>query len=485
MIKTLFKLTLLLVITVRLTGFGACSQSAKVRLDPASPTAVECWHYYNGEQLANFNGLVDTFNATVGLTEGILLTSTSQGNVIELSDAVRTAAASSTGDLPDILATYPGTAFDLAAAGRLVDLNQYLKAADLDSFQPDFLAEGRFFAGSKAGLYVLPIAKSSEVVALNLTDWQAFTADNPRYGDPSTDLSTWETISQAAEAYYNWSGGTAMIGFDSLANFIIAGSRQLGVSLLDTSDGKMALNLDREALHQIWKVYYAGIVSGGFGAVGQYRADDLASGALIAGVVSTASGTWLPGHVSESGGSRPIDLLILPYPTFRDGQSVCIQQGAGMSVIRTDTQHETAAAIFLDWLIRPEQNVSFSVKSSYLPVTRQALQSQLLRDSIQDLGKESGTLSASARCLDALLEQMKTSTLYFPGTFRGSGQIRSYLESSLAEAARSARQKWLDDQLGNIAVEQLQSRYINDAAFESWYSDVMLGIDRILESSGD
>ena len=484
MAKYLLKLTLILIIAFRMTGIGACTQSAKARLDPASPVTIACWHYYNGVQLANFDRLVQTFNETAGQQEGIQVNANSQGNNRDLAEAIQTAFASRAGDQPDIFATYPGTAYEFAAAGRLVDLNKYLNTADLDKFHPGFLAEGRFSSGGMTGLYILPIAKSSEVVALNLTDWQSFAADNPRYADPTATFSTWESISQAAEAYQNWSGGKAMIGFDSLANFIIAGSRQSGISLIDTTAGKVAINLDREALRQIWNIYYVGIVQGSWGAPGDYRADDLASGDLIAGVVSTASGTWLPDHVASVEGRRPIELTVLPYPAFRDGEPVCIQQGAGMAVTRSDASHEAAAAIFLDWLIRPEQNVSFAIGSSYLPVTGQALQSQLLRDSIRQVA-DGGAVPAAAQCLDVFLRQISTQTLYFPGAFHGSDRIRSYLEKSLMETARAARQNWLCDQQSNIAADQLKTRYFCDAAFESWYSAIILGTDQILKTDSD
>jgi len=484
MAKYLLKLTLILIITMRLTGIGACTQSAKARLDPASPTTIDCWHYYNGDQLANFDKLVKTFNETVGESEGIKVNAVSQGNERDLAALVRTVFAAQAGELPDVIAAYPGTAYDLATAGHLVDLNKYLSLADQEKFKPEFLAEGRFFTGGTAGLYILPIAKSSEIVALNMNAWRAFTGIYPRYANPVETMSTWESISQAAEAYHNWSGGKAMIGFDSLANFLLVGSRQLGVNLMDTVEGKMALDLDREALHRIWNIYYVGIVQGSFGATGSYRADDLAAGDLIAGVVSTASGTWLPDRVKDVVGTQPVELAIFPYPTFRDGEPFCVQQGAGMAVIRSDAGREAASAIFLDWLIRPEQNASFAVNSSYLPVTKQALQSQLLRDSIQQLA-DSRKTPAAALCLDVFLGQIKTKTLYFPGTFLGSEQIRYYLESSLLETASAARKNWLSEQQNNIAIDQLQARYFSDAAFESWYSEIILGVDRILESDSE
>jgi len=368
----------------------------------------------------------------------------------------------------------------LAAAGRLVDLGKYLSSADLSKFQPDFLAEGRFSTGGPAGLYILPIAKSSEVVVLNRTAWQKFAAENSRYANPQETFAIWETIVQAAEAYQVWTGGQALIGFDSLANFILTGSRQLGVRLMDASEGKPLLNLDREALRQIWNVYYIGTVEGSIGGQALYRSDDLASGDLIAAVVSTASGTWLLEQVKNDQENYPVELAVLPYPVFRGGEPVCVQQGAGMAVLRSDTSHEAASAIFLDWLIRPEQNIGFTVSSSYLPVTGQALQSQLLRDIMQQAAEGHVATPAAAQCLDVFLSQMETHSLYYPGAFYGSSQIRNYLENSLIEAAKSARQSWLAEQPDLAGSHQLKAKYFSDAAFETWYSAIILGTDQIM-----
>jgi len=225
MTRNLFKITLLLIFVLRLTGIGACSQVASARLDPTDPVSIECWHYYNGVQKNSFDKLVATFNETIGRKQGIQVTAVSQGNVTGLSEKLITAFNSSSdgSGLPDVFAAYADTAYDLARQGRLLTLDKFLQDKDLADFQPEFLASGRFLNEQK--LYILPVAKSSEALVLNLSAWEAFAKANPRYADPAAALSTWETVGQAAEAYRRWSG-KAMLGFDDPANFLIIGCRQ-------------------------------------------------------------------------------------------------------------------------------------------------------------------------------------------------------------------------------------------------------------------
>lgn len=470
MFGKLLKLGSILFLTFILTGFGSCSLLNVSQLNPDNPVTIEFWHYYNGTQQAELDKLIATYNETIGARQGVNAVAVSRGNVADLTTAVDTAAAIGAEALPDIIAAYPGTVCELAGQGLLVDLSRYMTEEEKAAFKPEFLAEGRFPGDDK--LYVLPIAKSTEVIALNLTAWREFAADNPRFTDPAVALATWESIAQAAEAYRIWSGGHGMIGFDSLANYLIVGSQQLGIDLFAESEGQGTVNLDRNVMRKLWDIYYVNTVIGGFAEVGDYRADDLANGDLIAGILSTASGSWLP---------TQFELIILPYPTFEGMPEICVQQGAGLTITKSDSQHETAAASLLSWLVRPEQNVNFAVSSSYLPVTELALQSQLLRDSLSLLVSGSPDQINTANCLTAFLGQMTSHKLYFPASFSGSGDIRDLLEKALKDTAQAARKEWLNELTTNTNSDNLQSKYINDVAFEAWYSSMLIETGRILD----
>lgn len=466
-----------------LTGFGPCAKITSSEPDRHNPVTLDCWHYYNGEQQANFDRLVETFNRQVGAAQGIVVRAESKGNVADLTTAVRVAAKSGTQMLPDIFAAYPGTAFDLAAEGRLLDLTLFLDQDDLEQFNPSFLDEGRFVDGK--ALYLLPLAKSSEAVVVNMTFWSDFTAANPRFADTIATFSTWESLSQAAEAYRHWSKGEALFGFDSLSNFLIVGSSQLGTTLMGIENSKGHLDLNRETLRRLWDLYYVNIVTGSFAQYGSYRTEDLAQGRLVAAAVSTASGSWFPNQVTKGGRPEPIELQVYHYPTFRDAERVCVQQGAGMAITRSDTPDEAAAAIFLGWLTRPEQNILFTISSGYLPVTSKALQSQLMRDALENLDRSRADQAGTALCLETFLVQLEDSRLFYPAAFKNSDLIRDYLGQSLFSTAADARQRYLADMAANSLStdpQKLLERYVNDVAFESWYSAIILETERLLDS---
>lgn len=67
----------------------------------------------------------------------------------------------------------------------------------------------------------------------------------------------------------------------------------------------------------------------------------------------------------------------MPYPVFENGEKRALQRGGGLMVAKTDEKKEYAAAEFIKWLTAPEQNMKFIAETGYLPVTKQAFETDL------------------------------------------------------------------------------------------------------------
>ena len=80
----------------------------------------------------------------------------------------------------------------------LANLDNYFTADELSAYIDEFIAEGRL---SDDGLYVFPLAKSTEILYLNQTLFDAFAGDT---GASKDQLSTFEGIAQLAKQYYEW-----------------------------------------------------------------------------------------------------------------------------------------------------------------------------------------------------------------------------------------------------------------------------------------
>ena len=242
-------------------------------------TDITVWNYYNGDQLESFNRLVSTFNETIGKAKGIRVTGSSQGTVNDLEANVMDAAEGKVGsaEMPTIFAAYADTAYKLDQMGMVVDLKDYLTEDEKAAFVPGYITEGDF--DGSGSIKIFPVAKSTELMFLNETDWEKFAQAT---GAAYDDLSTVEGLVATAGAYYDWTDaqtpepddGKALFGRDAMANYMLVGARQLGDTLFEVQDGKMTLNFDKDVARKLWDNYYVPFLKGWFGASGRFRSDE-------------------------------------------------------------------------------------------------------------------------------------------------------------------------------------------------------------------
>ena len=99
-------------------------------------------------------------------------------------------------------------------------------------------------------LKVFPIAKSTELLYLNTTDFAPFAEAT---GVTYADLSTVEGLNEAAHKYYDWTDaqtaapndGKALYGRDALTNYLLCGAQELGTTIFDAENGVMTLHFDK------------------------------------------------------------------------------------------------------------------------------------------------------------------------------------------------------------------------------------------------
>ena len=271
---------------------GGCRASDK-------PVTLTVWTYYNGDQLASFERLVEEFNTTIGKKEHITVEASSQGSINDLEKNVLDAAKGRVGALamPNIFSAYADTAYALDQMGMVVDLVPYLTEEEKTQFVEGYLSEGDF--GEDDSIKIFPVAKSTELMFLNETDWAKFAQAT---GAAYDDLSTVEGLVATAGAYYDWTDaqtpepddGKALFGRDAMANYMLVGARQLGDTLFEVQDGKMTLNFDKDVARKLWDNYYVPFVKGWFAAIGRFRSDDIKVGNVLAYVGSNSSATFFP-----------------------------------------------------------------------------------------------------------------------------------------------------------------------------------------------
>lgn len=442
-------------------------------LDPENPVTLTVWHYYNGAHQAAFDKLVEEFNGTVGKDLGIYIEETSKGSVSDLESAIQDAVNEAVGaeEIPDIFSTYTDSAYVMQKNGILADLTQYFTQEELDQYVDAYIQEGEF-AGD-GGLYVFPVAKSTEITMINKTDWEPFAEET---GASLDELNTVEGIVRVAEQYYDWTDaqtpdvpddGKAFYGRDSISNYILIGMKQLGTDLFTVKDGEVTMQADKDALHTLWENYYVPYVKGYFVSYGKFGSDDVKTGDTLAYTGSTASAMYFPDNVELDDDSYPIDYAILNAPVLEGGEDYKVQQGAGMAVAKSDKAHEYAASIFLKWFTKGENSLKFGSASGYLPVRKDANNTEALDRVIQE--EQIQIAPKTYDCLASVLDQFENTSYYVPACFDNSYPTRSVLDYNLKDKAVADREAIEEEIAGGTAREEAIAPYITEESFESWY----------------
>ena len=428
-------------------------------------TDITVWNYYNGDQLESFNRLVSTFNETIGKEKGIRVSGSSQGTVNDLETNVMDAAEGKVGsaEMPAAFAAYADTAYKLDQMGMVVDLKNYLTEDEKEAFMPSYITEGDF--DGSGSIKIFPVAKSTELMFFNDTDWQRFAKDTSvRY----SDLSTIEGVTAVAEQYYNWSGGKALFGRNALANYFLVGAKQLGCDIFEVHNGKMTLHFDHDVVRKLWDNYYVPFVKGYFAASGRFRSDDVKTGELLGYVGSCSSATFFPKQVMPGDNQiHDIEMKVLPAPRFAGGEKVAVQQGAGM-VVTTGTEAQINGAVtFLKWFTEPQNNIAFSAESGYLPVTTAANDMDVIRASGLEL------TDTMEQVLSGAVRAVCKNELYTPTAFAGGNAARKILEYGMGDQASADRDTVLARIAAGQSAEAAEAEFLTDDYFEKWYQSTL------------
>ena len=366
---------ILCVMTVTLCLSGCTDKSP---LNPKKPVTLTMWHNYGGDMQQSMDFLVDEFNSTVGKEKGIVINVTAISSSSELNKSLDLIVNGDPGapDMPDIFTGYPKIAVKFQEKGLLANLDTYFTQKELSGYVDEFVAEGRL---SDGGLYVFPIAKSTEVLYLNKTLFDRFSKAT---GAKESDLATFEGIAKISEMYYEWSGGKQFYGSDSWFNFAEVGMVQLGDSLIKNE----TVDLSGDKYAHIFSTIYNPIVNGGIAVYDGYSSDLSKTGDLVCSTGSSAGILFYGDTITYANGTTEnVEYDILPYPVFENGNKTAIQRGGGLMVAKTDEQKEYAAAEFIKWLTASEQNMKFVGETGYLPVTKKSFEEDMAENYINSL----------------------------------------------------------------------------------------------------
>lgn len=473
-ILLLFTLAIIICVTSLIGCTSATNEAAL--LNANDPITITIWHYYNGQVKDRFDSLVEKFNETTGLDKGIIVDARSLGDINQLEEAVYSSASNAMGSkpLPNIFMSYPSNAYRVDKVSELVDLERFFSQEELERYRSEFLEEGYFGKDNK--LKIIPIAKSTEILFLNKTLWDDFSA---KTGIHIESLKTWQGVVETAKIYKNHTG-KAFIGIDANANYMLVSSMQLGNEIYSYKEDTASFNLTKDVAKTIWDNYYIPYINGYFEKNGRFSSDDAKTGDVLGYIGSTSSSAYFPKEITLAQNELlKVEPLTLPYPVFENGRPYAVQQGAGMCITKSDIFHEYASALFLKWFTEPEQNVEFSVSTGYFPVLDESLKKEVLIEQVEKLKSSDNTITSVIESTDYML---KNYTLYSNKPFHNSYESRKLLEDNLSSKV-SNDLDLLDKRVKNgesreLVIESLTS----SVEFENWYNKIVSESSYILSN---
>ena len=358
-------LSLILAGLLLLLSLTGCSQ--KTKLDPDDPVTLTMWHVYGSQTESPLNDSINEFNRTVGKEKGVVINVVSVSSSSAIDEALTAAAKNTPGvpALPDLFTAYPRVA-EIIGYDKLLNWNDYFTEQELDTFVDEFIEEGYF----DDKLLMLPVAKSTELLFVNQTQFDKFGSA----ANISTEsLSTFEGLFTACEKYYDWSDGQDMFQINDFYHYSLTGMAAFGEDFI--VDGK--LNLESEAFGKVWEPMAHAGIHGGLCLGDGYASDRWKTGEVISNIGSTAGILYLRDYVTYADNTtEDIETSILAYPHFANGEATVVHRGGGLFALKNeDDRKNEAAAIFAKWLTEKENSLGFVTKAGYLPVTNDAFDS--------------------------------------------------------------------------------------------------------------
>ena len=251
------------------------------------------------------------------------------------------------------------------------------------------------------------------------------------------------------------------------------GGMQLGCEIFSMENGKAVINFDHDVVRKLWDNYYVPFVKGYFASSGRFRSDDIKTGNILSFTGSSSGASFFPKKVTTEEEEHEITMQVFPAPQFADGQHYAVQQGAGMVVTKKSDAEIAASVEFLLWFTQDQQNISFSINSGYLPVTKSANTKEAIAPYTSEIDP------AVSIILDAAVETVQGNTLYTTKAFKNGVAARNILETCMSDQAAADRASVKQALEKGKTLEEAVAEFVSDEHFESWYQSVLKQLNEL------
>ncbi|MBR6801967.1 MAG: extracellular solute-binding protein [Eubacteriaceae bacterium] len=359
-------ISVILAIMILLSVAGCGEKETLLSKD--DPVTLNLWHVYGEQADSPMNRLVEEFNKTEGLERGVVVKVTNVTSTSRISSQLIDSAEKKPGSLemPDIFSCHTNTAVSIGA-DNLVDWNGFFTKEELSDYVPEFISDGTL----DGKFCVFPVSKSTYTLYVNGTGFEKFSQNT---GVTYDDLATWEGFFDAAEKYYNYSGGQPFCALDYLIRHVELDVMAKGDELTYTEDGWY--DFTDPSLKESWMQFAKALVSGHIIVSDLYANTQMMTGEVLAGIGSSAAITYFNDTVTyPDNTTENMDLHVLALPKTGMGSEYMPQTGVGLAAYKTDDKKAEAAYVFIKWFTQAKTNLDFVASTGYMPSNNAAYDS--------------------------------------------------------------------------------------------------------------
>lgn len=352
----------------------------------SSPLTLEFWHNMSGDQTPVLEGIVQTFNETVGKEKNITVNPIFQGSSKDLNSKV--VGAIKAKQAPAVVLSMTNFVQDYMTAEVVVDLKPYIADAtvgmkDWEDIFPAYRDESEAYA--VPGIYSVPFAKYTEVLFYNKKFFEANNLTLP---------TTWEELTEVSRQATAITGKPSF-GYDNLHNAFMTLVKQYGGDYTN-SKGEL-LFAEGSAAEEALTMFQNNIQEGIWRTAGE---DMFFSGPFANEMVQ-----MYIGHTVESQyinmKNPDIEWGAVAIPQKDASNPYVISSGNVLTALNQTGNEEVAYAAyeFIKFLLSPESNLAITTNTGYMPIRQSVLDSetyQTFAASGTDASKSVGPTQADA-----------------------------------------------------------------------------------------
>ncbi len=472
-----------------LTGCGSGKSSTSYGLSADDPVQISMWLSGSEKRQNAYKEMIKLFNETEGASRGIQVSTFSYEDDAAITDAFHSltdaegkkssAAEKSDKDtgkaskesetengskLPNMLAVTSGSELLYEKSIDFVDINDLIAKSTKEEIFESLIYSGTI--GRDNNFRLLPVVKDTTVLAADLNKWNAFKADKEHY---LNELNIWEGLSVVGETYHQ-STGMSLYGIESVSEYMMAGSRQLGSGLISIENGNPVIRTDGGVMKTLWENYYVSFITGGMFSHNKKRLKDLQDGYIaIAAIRSSETSELGISTATEGDAFYMNEYQILPYPQFKNHDKICPVDTSGVALIHNGEKEDMASIIFLEWMLQAENNMHLACLAGGIPVNKKAANPQFFEIYLDN--HKTGMSEMEVSTMRIALEMTVDAEVYAPPLIKNYGELVDYLESSMTNEAHKDRDTIDDTEaIGNSRKTALE-KYTSDEHFGVWINE--------------